>query len=247
MKYIKYLILLVVSLFFMNIFIYSENDNFDNIYIANEPYYVLDSFGDRQRIKGNHLEALSYYQISSSINPTNPYPYFWMAYIYNQENLLIQAISEINNSKKYKHNFEYEYYNIFELKMLEASIYFNTGDIQKAVNLMESIINLASEDLQINLLNDNKYFKIIGDTHLILLYLNYYKDEIRVFDDIENSPNIQIMYNQEYKSDIISYLVMLNDEKLFNKKYYKYIDKNNLNKYKKIIQNPFSIHEFDLF
>lgn len=160
---ISFVITLIVIL---GILFAQENEGSDLSYLNNnyEPYYVLTANGDQARRQGNFDMAFSFYQKSISINPKNPYPYIWMAFMYNQEKLIIPAINEIENAKKYKEFLEFYFVkgdknnsDLYNLHMLESYIYFNKNEIDKAIEILLKDVLLIDEILLIeDKTNENK-------------------------------------------------------------------------------------------
>ncbi len=257
--------------------IFAQEKEDDISYLNNnyEPYFVLSANGDQARRMGNFDIAFSYYQKSISINPKNPYPYMWMAFMYNQEKLIIPAINEIENAKKHKNYFEFYFVSgdknntdLYNLHMLESYIYFNKNEINKAIEILlkdvllyeNSNHNINNQSILFNDINftnlDKKYFPIFGDTYIILLYLKYINNELDVIEDIERNSNIQTLLDKDYKSNLIAYIFLKKldenesqDYKRYERKYESILKekKNKSQKYEELIQNPYILHDFDSY
>ncbi len=257
----------------------------------NQPYYTLSSKGDIERRLGNYSSAYTLYQNSLSINSKNPYPYQWMSYMYNEQNLFLPAITELNNARIYQEYFEIEDYDIQNLNILESYIYFrNNNNIQAQEILLNKVLETESiqrlseryNEFNFNNISDRKFLPIYGDTYIILLYLklNYtinqyekdkkfinetYKNQenirkknieqlnkyrLNLLGDIEINSNIIKLINNNYKEELIAYLILysgLDTSDIYLRKYENIFRNKEINDelYKSIINNPFLIHDFE--
>lgn len=261
----KFKLLLIFFVFFLIIitsFSYAEKGKSIMLNLNYEPHYVLTARGDRARRLNNFSESFSFYQHSVAINPENPYPYFWMAYMYNEDKLYIPALIELNNAKKHKENLEQDIYDLYNIYILESYIHYNNKDIFKAKTILLNEI-LSSQFINrfspvftnLNFINSpsKKLLPLLGDTYIIMLYILYNDNRLNLEEDIENNINIQKLIEANYKSDLISYLVVSSDKnksKYFTRKYENILILNHKEKYKndfyqKYINNPYLIHDFD--
>ncbi|MFW5890780.1 MAG: hypothetical protein ACOCUI_01020 [bacterium] len=236
---LKYILFIIIVIIFSFSFLFSQgnNDNSNVVFnIYREPYYSLYAKGNQERIKENYSKAFTYYQHSIALNPKNPYPYFWMAYMYNQENIILPALSEVRNAIKYKNYYEYINYDTKNLNILEAYIYHNAGNIKiskeilykKVIGVLEEDESLTQDNISRNLINkfspnftdininnenDRKLLPIYGDTYIILLYIKESENSLNIIEDIENNINVQMLLDANYKTDYISYLFYKNKDK----------------------------------